>query len=58
MQLILLVDAFLLDAVPAFLLGNAQGTGDVVSKIQPLLFRKVICYREEKYINTATMACK
>uniref|UniRef100_A0A8D3ASA1 Uncharacterized protein n=1 Tax=Scophthalmus maximus TaxID=52904 RepID=A0A8D3ASA1_SCOMX len=38
MQLVLLVDALILNAIPAFLLGNAQGTGDVIAKIQPLLF--------------------
>lgn len=43
MQLILLVDSLLLDAVPAFLLSNAQGAGDVISKIQPLFFSQVIC---------------
>lgn len=43
MQLILLVDSLFLDAVPAFLLSNAQGTGDVISKIQSLFFSQVIC---------------
>lgn len=42
MQLVLLVDALLLDAVPTFLLGNAQGTGDIISKVQPLLFCQII----------------
>uniref|UniRef100_A0A8C4Z1Q8 Uncharacterized protein n=1 Tax=Gadus morhua TaxID=8049 RepID=A0A8C4Z1Q8_GADMO len=36
-QLVLLVDALLLDAVPALLLGHAQSAGDVVAKVQPLL---------------------
>lgn len=42
-QLVLLVDALLLDAVPALLLGYPEGTGNVVAKVQPLLFRQVIC---------------
>uniref|UniRef100_A0A8V5GJ25 Uncharacterized protein n=1 Tax=Melopsittacus undulatus TaxID=13146 RepID=A0A8V5GJ25_MELUD len=37
MQLVLLVDPLLLDAVPTLLLGDAQCTGDVIPKIQPLL---------------------
>lgn len=41
-QLVLLVDPLLLDAVPALLLGDAQRTGDVVPKIQPLLLGEVI----------------
>uniref|UniRef100_A0A8C8BFG5 Uncharacterized protein n=1 Tax=Otus sunia TaxID=257818 RepID=A0A8C8BFG5_9STRI len=40
-QLILLVDPLLLDAVPAFLLGDAQRAGDVVPEIQPLLLGEV-----------------
>uniref|UniRef100_A0A8C2TZF2 Uncharacterized protein n=1 Tax=Coturnix japonica TaxID=93934 RepID=A0A8C2TZF2_COTJA len=40
-QLVLLVDPFLLDAVPAFLLGDAQRAGDVIPKIQPLLLGEV-----------------
>lgn len=36
-QLVLLVDAPLLDAIPALLLGNAQSTGDVIPKVEPLL---------------------
>uniref|UniRef100_A0A674E2G2 Uncharacterized protein n=1 Tax=Salmo trutta TaxID=8032 RepID=A0A674E2G2_SALTR len=39
-QLILLVNALLLDAVPALLLGYPEGTGNVVAKVQPLLFRQ------------------
>lgn len=42
MQLVLLVDALLLDAVPALFLGDAQGAGDVISEIQPLLFCKIV----------------
>jgi hypothetical protein len=42
-QLVLLVNALLLDAVPALLLGYPEGTGNVVTKVQPLLFRQVIC---------------
>ena len=44
MQLVLLVDPLLFDAVPAFLLGHAQGAGDVVSEVQPLLFRQVVSW--------------
>uniref|UniRef100_A0A3P9Q0S0 Uncharacterized protein n=1 Tax=Poecilia reticulata TaxID=8081 RepID=A0A3P9Q0S0_POERE len=40
-KLVLLVDAFLLDAVPAFLLGDAKRARDVISEIQPLLFCQV-----------------
>uniref|UniRef100_A0A493SY31 Uncharacterized protein n=1 Tax=Anas platyrhynchos platyrhynchos TaxID=8840 RepID=A0A493SY31_ANAPP len=40
-QLVLLVDPLLLDAVPAFLLGDAQRAGDVVPKVQPLLLGEV-----------------
>ena len=42
MQLIFLVDASLLDAVPALLLCDAQSTGDVVPKVEPLLFGQVV----------------
>uniref|UniRef100_A0A8B9N624 Uncharacterized protein n=1 Tax=Accipiter nisus TaxID=211598 RepID=A0A8B9N624_9AVES len=41
-QLVLLVDPLLLDAVPAFLLGNAQCARDVVPKIQPLFLGEVV----------------
>uniref|UniRef100_A0A3B3VET8 Uncharacterized protein n=1 Tax=Poecilia latipinna TaxID=48699 RepID=A0A3B3VET8_9TELE len=40
-KLVLLVDAFVLDAVPALLLGDAKRARDVVSEIQPLLFCQV-----------------
>uniref|UniRef100_A0A8C4SI60 Uncharacterized protein n=1 Tax=Erpetoichthys calabaricus TaxID=27687 RepID=A0A8C4SI60_ERPCA len=36
-QLVLLVDALLLNAVPALLLGDPKGTGDVVTEVEPLL---------------------
>lgn len=42
MQLILLVDAPLLDAVPALLLGDAQGTRDVIPEVEPLLLGQVV----------------
>uniref|UniRef100_A0A3B3S2B9 Uncharacterized protein n=1 Tax=Paramormyrops kingsleyae TaxID=1676925 RepID=A0A3B3S2B9_9TELE len=42
MQLVLLTDALLLDAVPALLLGYSERTGDVISKVQTLLFRQVV----------------
>lgn len=42
MQLILLVDALILDAIPTLLLGDAQSAGDVISKVQPLLFCQII----------------
>lgn len=41
-QLILLVDAPLLDAIPALLLGDAQSTGDVVPKVEPLLLSQIV----------------
>uniref|UniRef100_A0A8C3BW29 Uncharacterized protein n=1 Tax=Cairina moschata TaxID=8855 RepID=A0A8C3BW29_CAIMO len=40
-QLVLLVDPLLLDAVPALLLGDAQRAGDVVPEVQPLLLGEV-----------------
>uniref|UniRef100_A0A8C9BQT3 Uncharacterized protein n=1 Tax=Phocoena sinus TaxID=42100 RepID=A0A8C9BQT3_PHOSS len=40
-QLVLLVDAPLLNAVPALLLRDAQSTGDVVPKVEPLLLGQV-----------------
>uniref|UniRef100_A0A3B3XIB0 Uncharacterized protein n=1 Tax=Poecilia mexicana TaxID=48701 RepID=A0A3B3XIB0_9TELE len=40
-KLVLLVDAFLLDAVPALLLGDAKRARDVISEIQPLLLCQV-----------------
>uniref|UniRef100_A0A8B9TY85 Uncharacterized protein n=1 Tax=Anas platyrhynchos TaxID=8839 RepID=A0A8B9TY85_ANAPL len=40
-QLVLLVDPLLLDAVPALLLGDAQRAGDVVPEVQPLLLGQV-----------------
>lgn len=43
MQLILLADALLLHAVPALLLGVAQGAGNVITKIQTLLLSQVVC---------------
>uniref|UniRef100_A0A8C9S9G0 Uncharacterized protein n=1 Tax=Scleropages formosus TaxID=113540 RepID=A0A8C9S9G0_SCLFO len=43
MQLIFLIDAFLLNAVPAFLLGYSESTWDVISEIQPLLFCQILC---------------
>ena len=46
-QLVLLVDALLLDAVPALLLGHAQSAGDVVAKVQPLLLGQVVRCGEE-----------
>lgn len=42
MQLVFLADPLLFYAVPAFLLGNAKSTWDIVSKIQPLFLRQVI----------------
>lgn len=42
MQLILLVDAPLLNAIPALLLGDAQSTGDVVPKVESLLLSQVV----------------
>uniref|UniRef100_A0A671FFL8 Uncharacterized protein n=1 Tax=Rhinolophus ferrumequinum TaxID=59479 RepID=A0A671FFL8_RHIFE len=36
-QLVFLVDASLLDAVPALLLGDAQSAGNVISEVEPLL---------------------
>lgn len=41
-ELVLLVDASLLDAVPPLLLGNAQSAGDVVPKVEPLLLGQVV----------------
>lgn len=41
-QLTLLVDPPLLHAVPPLLLSYPQSAGDVVTKVQPLLFCKVI----------------
>uniref|UniRef100_A0A8C8CUC9 Uncharacterized protein n=1 Tax=Oncorhynchus tshawytscha TaxID=74940 RepID=A0A8C8CUC9_ONCTS len=43
-QLVLLVDALLLDAVPTLLFGEPQGTWDVVSKVQPLLLGQVVSW--------------
>lgn len=42
MQLILLVDTPLLNAIPALLLGDAQSAGDVVSKVEPLLLSQIV----------------
>ena len=42
MQLILLVDAPLLDAVPTLLLGDAQSTRDIIPEVEPLLLGKVV----------------
>uniref|UniRef100_A0A8K9V9P5 Uncharacterized protein n=1 Tax=Oncorhynchus mykiss TaxID=8022 RepID=A0A8K9V9P5_ONCMY len=42
MQLVLLVDALLLNAIPALLLSDPQGTRDVVSKVQSLLLGLVL----------------
>lgn len=44
-QLVFLVDSFLFYAVPAFLLGHAKSTWDIVSKIQPLFLRQVISWK-------------
>uniref|UniRef100_A0A8C0Q4W6 Uncharacterized protein n=1 Tax=Canis lupus familiaris TaxID=9615 RepID=A0A8C0Q4W6_CANLF len=41
-QLILLVDAPLLDAVPTLLLGDAQSTRDIIPEVEPLLLGKVV----------------
>lgn len=42
MQLILLVDTPLLNAIPALLLGDAQSAGDVVPKVEPLLLSQIV----------------
>uniref|UniRef100_A0A668UEL5 Uncharacterized protein n=1 Tax=Oreochromis aureus TaxID=47969 RepID=A0A668UEL5_OREAU len=44
LQLALLVDPPLLHAVPALLLSDAQRAGDVVAKVQPLLFCQIIIF--------------
>lgn len=41
-QFALLVDASFLDAVPALLFGDAQSTGDVISKVESLLLGQVV----------------
>lgn len=41
-QLALLVDPPLLQAVPTFLLGYPQSAGNVVAEVQTLLLRQVI----------------
>lgn len=41
-QLILLVDTPLLNAIPALLLGDAQSAGDVVPKVEPLLLSQIV----------------
>lgn len=41
-ELVLLADALLLHAVPALFLGITQGTGNVITKVQTLLFSQVI----------------
>lgn len=42
MQLIFLVDAPLLNAIPALFLGNAQSTGDVIAEVETLLLSKIV----------------
>uniref|UniRef100_A0A8B9G5B6 Uncharacterized protein n=1 Tax=Amazona collaria TaxID=241587 RepID=A0A8B9G5B6_9PSIT len=44
MQLVLLVDPLLLNAVPTLLLGDAQRAGDVIPKVQPLLLGEVVAF--------------
>uniref|UniRef100_A0A672MTF2 Uncharacterized protein n=1 Tax=Sinocyclocheilus grahami TaxID=75366 RepID=A0A672MTF2_SINGR len=41
MQLVFLADSLLFYAVPAFLLGNAKSTWDIVSEIQPLFLGQI-----------------
>lgn len=41
-QLVFLAEPLLFYAVPAFLLGDAKSTWDIVSEIQPLFLRQVI----------------
>lgn len=48
-QLVLLVDAPLLNAVPALLLGDAQGTRDVIPKVEPLLLGEVVGWGERGF---------
>uniref|UniRef100_A0A669BWJ9 Uncharacterized protein n=1 Tax=Oreochromis niloticus TaxID=8128 RepID=A0A669BWJ9_ORENI len=50
LQLALLVDPPLLHAVPALLLSDAQRAGDVVAKVQPLLFCQIISCRRKQRI--------
>lgn len=45
MQLALLVNAPLLDAVPALLLSNAQSARDVIPKVEPLLLGQAVGWR-------------
>lgn len=48
LQLALLVDPPLLHTVPALLLSDAQRAGDVVAKVQPLLFCQIISWRRKQ----------
>ena len=48
MQLVLLVDALLLNAIPALLLSDPQGTRDVVSKVQSLLLGQIVSCRQKR----------